>query len=74
MKSVDDIFEAFGGPASLGRAIGKPTEHAGAMKSRRSIPVQYWPALVAAARDRGIREITVETLVVVHAEPERRAG
>lgn len=75
MRSVDEIFEAFGGPASVGRAIGKPTEHAGVMKARRSIPVAYWPALVSAARERGLNGITFEALALLHAtEPERRVG
>lgn len=67
MCTIDDLFEAFGGPAEVGRAIGKSTEHASAMRRRGSIPVGYWSALVAEAEHRGLEWITYEALVRVHS-------
>lgn len=66
MVTLDDVFEEFGGPAEVGRAIGKSTEHAASMRRRGSIPVEYWPALLAQARGRGIRGLTYELLVRIH--------
>ena len=66
MNTVDAIFEAFGGPAALGRAIGIPTEHAAQMKRRKSIPVRWWPKLVAAAKEKGI-PLTDADLIAIHA-------
>ena len=66
MNTVDDIFEAFGGPASFGRAIGVTTEHATQMKRRKSIPVRWWPKVLAAAKDRGI-PLTDSVLISIHA-------
>lgn len=65
MQTVDAIFDALGGPAEIGRIIGKSTEHASSMKRRGSIPVDYWPRLAEAAFERGL-PITYETLVQVH--------
>lgn len=53
MSNVDSIFDLFGGPAAVGRIIGKSTEHAATMRRRGSIPVRYWPALIEAAREKG---------------------
>jgi hypothetical protein len=71
MSTIDALFSAFGGPSKVGRAIGVSTEHAAAMKRRGSIPVGYWPNLIAAARERQIRGITYESLTHLHAGPER---
>lgn len=70
MSTVSAIFERFDGPANVGRAIGKPTEHAAAMKRRGSIPVRYWPALMAA-KPKG-KAITYAELVAAHAPPPCR--
>jgi hypothetical protein len=68
MQTIEDVFIAFGGPAKIGQAVGISTEHAAAMKRRNSIPVAYWPALIASARERGISCITYESLTLLHAE------
>jgi hypothetical protein len=68
MKTVDDIFDAFNGPAEVARTIGKRTEHATAMRRRKSIPVAYWPRLVDGAKARGLNGITYDALVAAHAE------
>ena len=68
MGTVAELFDAFDGPANVGRAIGVTTEHAAAMKRRQSIPVPYWPKLIAAARERRISGITYESLTYLHAE------
>ncbi|MGE7415866.1 hypothetical protein [Methylobacterium tarhaniae] len=69
MTTVNDIFDLCGGPARLGRAIGKRTEHATAMRRRGSIPVAYWPSLVDWAKAEGILGVTHESLVLAHARP-----
>jgi len=68
MQTIADIFDAFDGPAKLGRALGVTTERAAALKRRNSIPVTYWPKLIAAARERRISGITYESLTLLHAE------
>lgn len=67
MSTVSAIFDRFEGPANVGRAIGKPTEHATAMKRRGSIPVRYWPDLIRVAEHEGIEGVTYADLVTAHA-------
>lgn len=67
MNTLDSIFAAFGGPAEIGRAIGKSTEHAAAMRRRGSIPVGYWQPLIRAAREKGLDGVTYESLALIHA-------
>ena len=63
---IGDIFDAFGGATRLAEAIGIDAIHAQTMKTRRSIPVTYWPALVKAAKRQKIPGITFEHLVRLH--------
>ncbi len=70
MTCIESFFQAFAGPANFGRAIGVSTEHAAQMRRRRSIPADYWPRLIEAARERGIDGITFESLA--EARPARR--
>jgi hypothetical protein len=63
----DAIIDAFGGPKLFGAAIGVSRNHAGAMKTRGSIPPEYWPALIAAAKERGIEGVTAESLMEIAA-------
>jgi hypothetical protein len=67
MSTVSAIFERLGGPAKVGRVIGKSTEHATIMRRRGSIPVRYWPALMAVRPKGG--KITYADLVAAHARP-----
>lgn len=68
MLTVQKIFEDFGGPTKLGRAIGVAPSTASEMKRRASIPVDYWPRLVAAAQECGVQGLTYERLVEVHTD------
>lgn len=72
MPTVSDIFKALRGPtdqgpATVGRIIGKPTEHAVQLRRRGRIPVVYWPALVEYAEKKGIKGVTYADLVAAHA-------
>jgi hypothetical protein len=44
-----EVIDAFGGPLKFAAAIDIPASHARAMKTRRSISPDHWPAVVAAA-------------------------
>ena len=66
--TISEIFEALGGPAELGRAIGITTEHAASMRRRESIPVAYWQRVVSHAKQKKIRNITYETLAIAHGD------
>jgi hypothetical protein len=66
MNTLDEVFEALGGVAEVGRVIGKRTEHASVLKRRGSVPVRYWPSLIAAAEERGV-VLTSDMLVAIHS-------
>ena len=54
--------------ATFARDIGVTVEHASAFNRRRSIPVRYWPRVVAAAVERGIDGVTYDYLVSIHSK------
>ena len=68
MMTVQTIFDAFDGPANLGRVIGVSTEHASTMRRRQSIPVRYWPAIVAGSKETGV-SLSPADLMEAHAPP-----
>lgn len=65
MLSVADIFETFGGPAALGRIIGKRASTASEMKRRRSIPTKYWIAIIEEGKNQGL-DITEAVILAAH--------
>lgn len=74
METVEKLFETFGGPTALARALDVGTSTASEMKRRKSIPVEYWPRIVSEAGSRGYEGISYETLVAMHAGKRARAA
>lgn len=73
MRTFEDIFTAFGGPARFAEAVGIEAFHAQTMKARDSIPAAHWSKVVAAAADRGIDWVTLEVLAeLAEAKADRR--
>lgn len=68
MQSVSHIFQTLGGPTRVARMLDVGFTTASEMKRRGSIPVKYWPRLVAACSSQGIEGITYERLVEIHTE------
>lgn len=68
--SVPDLINRFGGNAAFAAVIGKAPSTASEMKRRGSIPVDYWPAVISAAADKGISGVTAEWLMWAHAPAE----
>lgn len=68
MMTVRDIIEKWPSAADMARDIGlRRPGHGAMMKMRGSIPIQHWPRLVEAAAERGIQDVTFETLTLAHA-------
>jgi predicted fused transcriptional regulator/phosphomethylpyrimidine kinase len=67
METVHNIFDTFGGSSAVAKALGVGQSTASEMKRRASIPVKYWPALVEAASEQGLNDITVERLASIMA-------
>jgi hypothetical protein len=67
MRSFTEVIEAFGGVVPFRDAMDLPDVNARQMKQRDSIPSRYWPQVVAAASERGIRGVNYETLAKLSA-------
>ncbi|UYW25875.1 hypothetical protein OKC48_21790 [Methylorubrum extorquens] len=68
METVRDIILALGGPTKFGRACGfekNPGARGSDMLARGSIPVVYWPRVVAEGQALGL-PIDNDLLVQVH--------
>lgn len=72
MNTVEDVFVGFGGTSAFAGAMGLNLSTASEMRRRSSIPVRYWPKLVAVALERDINGVTNDSLVKMHA-PEQAA-
>ena len=68
MTSVSSIFQNLGGPTKVARILDVGFSTASEMRRRGSIPVKYWPKLVAACEAEGVDGITYERLVEMHSE------
>lgn len=64
---VNELIDLLGGTTAFSRIIGKGVSTASEMKRNRSIPVEYWPRVIAAARAQGVQEVTAEFLMKMHA-------
>lgn len=72
MNTFADVFAKWDTIAAFGADIGVSSMHARAMKRRGSIPPEYWPATVAAAKKRGFHEVKLSALANLRAS--RRIG
>ena len=67
MSAVQAIIAKFGTPAEFGRVLGlERYNHGHLMKLRMSVPVSYWPRLIAEAKRRRIKGVTYEALIEAH--------
>jgi hypothetical protein len=79
MTTVNDVMAKWPTDSDFARDIGlKHPSHAQTMKVRGSIPAAYWSKIVAAAKARGIKGVTLEVLARIAADraseqPERVA-
>jgi len=65
MDTISKIFDRFGGVTATAAVLGVNASTASEMKRRESIPVKYWPTLIAEAKFRRIK-LTNDILVSVH--------
>lgn len=68
-RTVSDLIDAFGGTGPFARIIDKGQSTASEMKRSGSIKPRYWPAIIAAARERGSEFdwVTSDSLMLMHA-------
>lgn len=73
MQNVDDIFTKLGGTGAVARMIDVKHSAASEMRRRQSIPVRYWPDLIAKAKLADV-DIDSDLLVKVHVTAPDRAA
>lgn len=54
MKTINELYEKFGGSGAVARAIRVKPSAASEMRRRKSIPVRYWPLLIEQAAMAGM--------------------
>lgn len=62
---LEQIFEDLGGTSAVAKMIGVGQSTASEMKRRKSIPVEYWPAIVSSEKAEE-HSITYDRMVAVH--------
>ena len=67
MKDIEAIFDAIGGSGKMAEALGIKPSAASEMKRRGSIPVRYWPKLIAICQNRSIPGVSYESLAKLAA-------
>jgi len=72
ITTFDDLFECWSRQCHLSADFGVTPQHLRMMRVRRSIPVRFWPRLVAAAARRGIAGLDYELLVRLHVQERLR--
>jgi hypothetical protein len=73
MQSFDDVIGKWPSDAQFARDVGLKPNHVQTMKARDSIPAEYWLDIVAAAEQRGYRDITLELFSRI-TRARRRSG
>lgn len=63
MRSVADFIEALGGSTTVASLLSLPATTVASWKGRNSIPVERWPQLIDAARERGVEGCDYALLV-----------
>lgn len=69
MQNVSDIFTKLGGTGAVARMIDVKHSAASEMRRRQSIPVRYWPQLIAGATSAGV-ELDSDLLVKIHVSEQ----
>ena len=70
METISSIFDRFGGVTATAAVLGVNASTASEMKRRGSIPIKYWPELIAEAKYRRFK-LTNDMLVSVHLETQK---
>lgn len=66
-QTFADIIDLFG-YAKLADALGRPEGTVSSWKTRNSIPPEVWSAVVAEAKRRGIKGVSLDLLARMRAE------
>ena len=74
MITFAELIDRCGGPIRVAEAFGIRDSHARVMKTRNSVPVDYWPQLIRLAGEAGISGVTFEALYEMRSSTLERAA
>jgi hypothetical protein len=72
-ESIGKLIDELGGALAVGLALGVNSSHVRVMRTRRSIPIRYWPRLISLARSLDYK-LTERDLVAMHIASEAIEG
>lgn len=70
--AIPDVFNIFKTNVKLAEVLRVGPSTVSEMKRRNSIPVEYWPELVSAAKEIGRGDLTLERLALISAEAAKQ--
>jgi hypothetical protein len=73
-NKISEFIDNWGTPTELAVDLGISTQHLRMMRLRGSIPVRFWPRLVAASYRRSMDGISYEVLVALHIDSAALTG
>lgn len=74
IRSIDELAGLWPSHADFARESGIKPSHFQTMRTRGSIPVDFWPGIVAAGTERGFEGVTYEALALMHVSQEAGAA
>jgi hypothetical protein len=72
ITDLPGVFALFGSNVKLAEALNVGPSTVSEMKRRNSIPVEYWPALIEAAKLLDENDLSLERMAIVSAEAARK--
>jgi hypothetical protein len=70
-NTLDDLFDCWETIPQMAEDVGESPWTVSKWNQRQRIPHDYWPTVIEAARERGIK-LTAEILLAMHAPPPSR--
>ncbi|HMG49545.1 MAG TPA: hypothetical protein VK597_03055 [Inquilinus sp.] len=66
ISDFDELFDCWERPSCLATDLGISRQHLWMIRTRRSIPLRFWPRLISSAERRGIGGLSYDLLVRLH--------
>lgn len=73
-QNVAELVDRLGGTGIVAKALRVKPGRVSAWKRRDRVNSDYWAGLVALARDRRVRGVTLETISRLHTRTEKVAA
>lgn len=72
MRAIEDVFDTWETLTAMALDLGENRAMVEKWQTRRRIPQDYWPAVLAALRRKG-KDLSADTLLAMHSRARRSA-